>query len=127
MKVLDELKYTKDHEWIRIEGNKAYIGITDYAQDELGDIVFVDLPEVDDEMNVGDVLGAVESVKAASDIYAPVSGRVLEINEELDNDPEKINDAPYEAWMAIIEISDPSELDDLLDAAVYQKFCKEEA
>src|SRR5690554_4034382 len=98
MEVLSELRYSKDHEWIKVEGNRAYIGITDYAQDELGDIVFVELPEVGAELNAGEVLGAVESVKAASDIYVPVSGTVVEVNEELEDSPEKVNETPYDAW-----------------------------
>jgi len=127
MKVLPELKYSKDHEWVKVEGNRAYIGITDHAQDALGDIVFVELPEVGEEINAGDVLSAVESVKAASDVYAPVSGKVVEVNEELEDAPEKINEEPYEAWIAVLEISDPSEIEDLLSAEEYEKLCEEEA
>ncbi len=127
MKVLAELKYSKEHEWVKLEGNRAYIGITDYAQDALGDIVFVELPEEGAELEAGDVLGAVESVKAASDIYAPVSGKVVEVNEELEDAPEKINEEPYEAWIAVLEISDSSELEDLLSAEEYEKLCEEEA
>ena len=127
MKVLAELKYSKEHEWVKLEGNRAYIGITDYAQDALGDIVFVELPEEGAELEAGDVLGAVKSVKAASDIYAPVSGKVVEVNEELEDAPEKINEEPYEAWIAVLEISDSSELEDLLSAEEYEKLCEEEA
>jgi glycine cleavage system H protein len=127
MKVLAELRYSKDHEWVKVEGNRAYIGITDYAQDELGDIVFVELPKEGAELNAGDVLGTVESVKAASDIYAPISGTVIEINDELEDAPEKINEDPYEAWIAVLEISDSSELENLLSAEDYEKFCAEEA
>lgn len=127
MKTLQELKYSREHEWVKVEGNRAYVGITDHAQDALGDIVFVELPEVGDEIEAGGILGTVESVKAASDIYAPISGRVVEVNEELENSPEKINETPYEAWIAILEISDPSELEDLMSAKEYEKFCAEEA
>ncbi len=127
MKTLPELKYSKEHEWVKVEGDRAYIGITDHAQDALGDIVFVELPEVGDEIEAGAILGTVESVKAASDIYAPVSGRVVEVNEELEDSPEKINEAPYEAWIAILEMSDPSVLEELMSAEDYEKFCAEEA
>ncbi len=127
MKTLNNLKYSKDHEWVKIEGNKAYIGITDYAQNALGDIVFVELPEVGDELSSGDELGVVESVKAASDIYSPVSGTILEVNEELLDSPEKINEDPYENWIAVVELKDPKETDDLMNADEYNKFCKEEA
>ncbi|NLI60495.1 MAG: glycine cleavage system protein GcvH [Clostridiales bacterium] len=127
MKVLDELKYAQGHEWVRVEGNKAYIGITDFAQDELGDIVFMELPELESQVDVDDILGTVESVKAASDIYAPVSGRVVEVNDELEVSPELINEDPYEAWIAVIEMGDIGELDDLMDAQEYEKFCEEEA
>lgn len=124
---MPELKYSKEHEWVKLEGDRAYIGITDYAQDSLGDIVFVELPEEGEELEAGDVLGAVESVKAASDIYAPISGKVVEVNEELEDAPEMINEEPYEAWIAVLEISDPSELEDLLSAEEYEKLCEEEA
>ncbi|NLX77962.1 MAG: glycine cleavage system protein GcvH [Clostridiaceae bacterium] len=126
MKVLDGLKYSAEHEWIKIDGNKAYIGITDYAQHSLGDIVFVEIPEVGSELNKGDVLSVVESVKAASDVYAPVSGKVAEVNEELADSPEKINEDPYESWIAVIEMSDLSEAEELMDAREYERFCQEE-
>jgi len=126
MKVLDGLKYSAEHEWIKIDGNKAYIGITDYAQHSLGDIVFVEIPEVGSELNKGDVLSVVESVKAASDVYAPVSGKVAEVNEELADSPEKINEDPYESWIAVIEMSDLSEAEELMDAREYKRFCQEE-
>lgn len=119
-----ELKYSKSHEWVRIDGDAAYIGITDHAQESLGDLVFVNLPEVDDEITAGDPFGDVESVKAVSDLLAPVDGVVAEINEELLDAPEKINEEPYEAWMIkIIEIGDT---DDLLDADEYERFVEEE-
>ncbi|NLY18420.1 MAG: glycine cleavage system protein GcvH [Clostridiaceae bacterium] len=127
MKTVEGLKYSKEHEWVKVDGNKAYIGITDHAQNSLGEIVFVELPETGAELNSGDVLGVVESVKAASDVYTPVSGVVAEVNEELEESPEKINEAPYESWIAVLELSDLSELDKLLDAGEYEKYCKEEA
>ena len=110
MKVIEGLKYAKGHEWVRMEGNRAYIGITDFAQDELGDIVFIELPEVGTDVEVDDILGSIESVKAASDIYAPVSGTVVEVNEELEGSPELVNEEPYESWIAIIEVNDTGEL-----------------
>lgn len=127
MKTIEGLKYSKEHEWVKVDGNKAYIGITDHAQSSLGEIVFVELPETGAELNAGDVLGVVESVKAASDVYTPVSGVVTEVNEELEESPEKINEAPYESWIAVMELSDLSELDMLLDADEYEEYCKEEA
>ncbi len=127
MKVLENLKYAKGHEWVKVEGNRAYIGITDFAQDELGDIVFVELPELDTHVEVDDILGAIESVKAASDIYAPVSGTVVEVNDELEGSPELINEDPYEAWIAVVEMDDSGDLDNLMDAEEYKKFCEEEA
>lgn len=127
MKALQGLKYAKGHEWVKVEGNKAYIGITEFAQDELGDIVFVELPEVGNEVEIEDILGSIESVKAASDIYAPVSGTVVEVNEELEGSPELINEDPYESWIAVIEIDNSDELEDLMDADEYDKFCEEEA
>ena len=127
MKILEGLKYSKDHEWVRAEGNKAYLGITDYAQNALGNIVFVELPEEDTEIGEGDNIGVVESVKSASDIYSPVSGTIVEINEELADTPEKINEEPYESWIAAIELSNVEELDSLMDADDYLKFSEGEA
>ncbi|NLJ67307.1 MAG: glycine cleavage system protein GcvH [Clostridiales bacterium] len=124
---MEGLKYAKGHEWVRMEGNRAYIGITDFAQDELGDIVFIELPEVGTDVEVEDILGSIESVKAASDIYAPVSGTVVEVNEELEGSPELVNEEPFESWIAVIEVNDTGELDDLMDADAYEKFCEEEA
>jgi glycine cleavage system H protein len=116
------LKYSAEHEWVRVEGNRAFIGITDFAQSELGDIVFVELPAVGDELTAGKTFGTVESVKTVSDLYAPVSGKVVEINESLVDAPEKVNESPYEdAWMLVVEMSDASELDSLLSAADYEK------
>ncbi|NLO82116.1 MAG: glycine cleavage system protein GcvH [Clostridiales bacterium] len=127
MKVVEGLKYTKDHEWVKVDGSKAIIGITDYAQDALGDIVFVDLPQPGSVVNAGDAPAVVESVKAASDIYSPVSGTIIEVNTELENSPELINEDPYQNWIMIVEMKDPGELDALMDAAEYEEFCKEEA
>lgn len=126
MKLEKGLKYSKEHEWVRVEGNRAYIGITDFAQNALGDIVFVELPEIDLELEAEDILGVVESVKAASDIYTPVSGTVVEINEELNDSPEIINERPYEAWIAVIELKDASQLDNLMDEHEYEDFCSKE-
>jgi len=127
MKVLDDLKYAKGHEWVRVEGNKAYIGITDFAQDELGDIVYIELPEVGSHVEVDDIIGSIESVKAAADVYAPVSGEIVEVNEELETSPELVNEDPYDAWIAVVEMADSGELDNLMDAEEYEKFCEEEA
>ena len=124
MKVLEGLFYTEDHEWVKVDGNKAKIGITDHAQHELGDIVYVELPEEDDELSKGDVFGVVESVKAASDSFTPLSGTVLAVNEDLEDAPESVNADPYGAWMFEIEMSDSSELDELMDAEAYKAFCE---
>jgi glycine cleavage system H protein len=124
-KILTDLLYTEDHEWVKVDGNKAKIGITDHAQHELGDIVYVELPEEDDELAKGDVFGVIESVKAASDSFTPLSGTVTAINEDLEDAPESVNADPYGAWMFELELSDTSELDGLMDAAAYEKFCEE--
>ena len=122
MAVPSELKYSKEHEWVKVEGNTVTIGITEYAQGELGDIVFVELPEVDDEINEGDTFGSVESVKTVSELYAPVSGKVLESNEELEDSPEFVNESPYEkAWMVKVELSDESQLEELMSAEQYSE------
>lgn len=118
--VVAGLKYSKDHEWIRVEGSKAYIGITDYAQHALGSLVYVELPEIDDTFSAEDNLGVVESVKAASDIIVPISGTVVEVNDAVVDDPGLINSDAFGSWMVSIEMSNPSELDDLLDAAAYE-------
>lgn len=123
MKVLNELLYTKDHEWIKVDGDRAYVGITDFAQDSLGDIVFVELPEVDAEFSKDEAFGVVESVKAASDLYIPVSGKVVEVNEDLIDNPEKVNEDAYKNWMLIVQLSDKSELDQLLKAQQYEELC----
>jgi glycine cleavage system H protein len=123
MKLDPSCKYSEDHEWIRVEGDEGVIGITDHAQEELSDIVYVELPEVGDTFDKGDVFATVESVKAASDVYIPVGGEVLEINEKLEDAPEVVNQDPYgEAWFVRIAIGDPSELDDLMDADGYRAF-----
>ncbi len=117
------LKYTEDHEWVLVENDIATIGITDFAQDQLGDVVFVELPEVGDTVEVGKTFGVVESVKAVSDVYAPVSGEVVEVNEELPDEPEALNNSPYEAgWMAKIKLTDTAALDGLMDVVAYQEF-----
>ncbi|MGW9856798.1 glycine cleavage system H protein [Staphylococcus hominis] len=126
MAVPSELKYSKEHEWIKVEGNTATIGITEYAQGELGDIVFVELPDVDDEINEGDTFGSVESVKTVSELYAPVSGKIVETNDELEDSPEFVNESPYEkAWMVKVELSDESQLDELLSAEQYSEMIGE--
>lgn len=127
MKVLKNLFYTKEHEWVKVSGGKAYIGITDFAQHSLGDIVFVELPEVDSELSEGDTFGVVESVKAASDVYMPIDGKVLEANETIVDDPALINEDAYENWMLLVEISNKSQLDDLMTAEEYEDFCSKEA
>jgi len=121
-KVPDDLHYTKDHEWVKVEGKKATVGITDHAQHELTDIVFVELPKIGKVLKAGDVLGVVESVKSASEIYAPISGKVLEVNGELLDSPEVVNKDPYgKGWIAEIELADPAEEKRLLDASGYRK------
>ncbi|WP_323693735.1 glycine cleavage system protein GcvH [Staphylococcus pseudintermedius] len=126
MAVPSGLKYSKEHEWVKVEGNTAIIGITDFAQSELGDIVFVELPEVEDELTEGETFGSVESVKTVSELYSPVSGKVVAVNENLEDAPEAVNESPYEeAWMVKVELKDESELDALLDAAGYEKLIGE--
>ena len=122
-KVIEGLYYSESHEYVRVEGDYGFIGITDYAQNALGNVVYVDMPEVDDEVAVGEEFGAVESVKAASDLYSPVSGTVVEVNEALEDTPELINQDAYENWIIKVELSDKSELDSLMDAAAYEEFC----
>jgi glycine cleavage system H protein len=119
-------KYTKEHEWLDVAGNVGTIGITDYAQSTLGDIVFVELPKVGDKVTGGATFGSVESVKAVSDLYSPVSGTVTAINEELATAPDKVNEDAHKAWMIKIELSDPSQVGKLLDAAAYEAFIAEE-
>jgi glycine cleavage system H protein len=121
-----EYKYTKEHEWLSVSGSIGTIGITDYAQSTLGDIVFVEQPKVGDKVGAHTTFGSVESVKAVSDLYSPVSGTVTEINEELNSSPDKINEDAHSAWIIKVELSDPSEVDGLLDAAAYEAFIAEE-
>jgi len=122
-----ELRYSEEHEWVKEEGEKVRIGITHFAQSELGDIVFVELPEVGDEVTADEPFGSVESVKTVSELYAPVSGKVVEVNEDLEDSPEFVNESPYEkAWMIVVELSDRSELDNLMSAEDYEKMTSEE-
>ena len=131
MKALDELtfpenvKYTKDHEWAKIEGDTVKIGLSDYAQDQLGEIVFVELPEEDDTFAQGDEFGSVESVKAVSEIYLPISGDIVAINEDLEDAPELVNEACYEGgWLVKVKLADPSQLDELMDRGAYLEMLK---
>jgi len=127
MEFPEELKYTDEHEWVMVEADVVTVGITDFAQDQLGDVVFVELPAVGTMVEAGKPFGVVESVKAVSDVYAPVSGEVVEINEELPDAPETINTSPYDdGWMIKIKLSDPAELEGLMDADAYQEFIEEE-
>ena len=123
-KVIEGLYYSESHEYVKVEGNFGYIGISDYAQHALGNVVYVDMPDVDDEVSAGEEFGAVESVKAASDLIAPVSGTVVEVNDTLDDQPELLNQDPYENWIIKVEMSDQSELDNLMDAQAYEAFCE---
>lgn len=121
MNVPAELNYTKEHEWIRVEGDEAVVGITDYAQSQLGDIVFVECETVGDELSAGDTFGTIEAVKTVSDLYLPVSGEILEFNEELEDQPELVNKDPYgEGWIVKVKLSDKAELDSLLSADAYK-------
>ncbi|MBQ2368217.1 MAG: glycine cleavage system protein GcvH [Bacteroidaceae bacterium] len=124
-KIIDGLFYAESHEYVKIEGEYGYVGITDYAQHELGNVVYVDMPEVDDEVTAGEDFGAVESVKAASDLISPVSGVVVEVNEALNDSPELVNADPYENWIIKVQLSDASEAENLMDAAAYKEFIKE--
>ena len=124
-KIIEGLKYSETHEWVKVEGNVAVIGVSDFAQKEMGDITYVDMPEVDDEVTREEEFGALESVKASSDLVCPVSGVVVEKNEALEDAPELINQDPYENWIIKVEMSDASELDSLLDAAGYAKLIGE--
>ena len=127
MEFPEDVKYSKEHEWVLVEGNVATVGITDYAQDQLGDIVFVELPAVGDKVSREDAFGVVESVKAVSDIYAPVTGKVLEVNDDLPDNPEILNEDPYgDGWSIKIEMSDPDEIDDLLSSTEYEEYVAEE-
>lgn len=126
MIVLSNLLYTEEHEWVRVEGEKAYIGITDYAQKALGSIVYVELPELEAEFSKGEGFGVVESVKAASDIYIPVSGVIEEVNEEVVDDPGLINTAPYDNWLVCVELKDMEEIEVLMKPEAYEEFCNKE-
>lgn len=126
MSVPKELRYTEEHEWVKVEGNNVRIGITDFAQSELGDIVFVELPQVGDDVKVNEPFGSVESVKTVSELYAPVSGKVVEVNSELEDSPELVNESAYEkAWMIVVELADNSQVDSLLTAEKYEELIGE--
>ena len=122
--VLDGLYYSESHEWLKVEGEFGYIGITDYAQHQLGNVVYVDLPEVDDELSQGEEFGAVESVKAASDLLSPISGIVVEINDKLEDEPELLNEDAFGNWICKVKINDKSELDSLMNAEAYKAICE---
>ncbi|MCQ2291161.1 MAG: glycine cleavage system protein GcvH [Muribaculaceae bacterium] len=124
-KIIEGYYYSESHEYVKVEGNIGFVGITDHAQHELGNVVYVDMPEVDDEVNAGEEFGAVESVKAASDLFSPVSGTVVEVNEALDDEPGLVNKDAYENWIMKVEMSDASELENLMDAAAYKAFIGE--
>jgi glycine cleavage system H protein len=127
MNVPKELRYSQEHEWARVEGNTVRIGITDFAQSELGDIVFVELPEIGAQLTANEPFGSVESVKTVSELYAPISGKVVAVNEELNDNPEYVNESPYDkAWMIVIEPSDMSEVDNLLTAEQYEQMINQE-
>ena len=119
-KIIEGYYYSESHEYVKVEGNVGYVGITDHAQHELGNVVYVDMPEVDDEVTAGEEFGAVESVKAASDLFSPVSGTVLEVNEALEDEPGLVNQDPYANWIMKVELRDSTELDNLMDAAAYK-------
>ena len=123
-KVIEGLYYSESHEYVRVEGDFGFIGITDYAQNALGNVVYVDMPDVDDEVTAGEEFGAVESVKAASDLYSPVSGTVIAINESLDDQPELVNQDAFGNWIIKVRLNDKSELDGLMDAKAYAAFCE---
>ena len=123
-KVLEGLYYSESHEYVRVEGDFGFIGITDYAQNALGNVVYVDMPEVDDEVSAGEEFGAVESVKAASDLMSPVTGVVVEVNEALEDQPELVNQDAYENWIIKVQLSDPTEVNSLMDAKAYAAFCE---
>ena len=123
-KVLEGLYYSESHEYVKVEGNFGFIGISDYAQHALGNVVYVDMPDVDDEVTAGEEFGAVESVKAASDLISPVTGVVVEVNEALEDQPELVNQDAYANWIVKVELSDKTELDNLMDAAAYAEFCE---
>lgn len=123
MKVEKGLYYTEDHEWVKVDGDKAYVGITDYAQEAMGDIVYVELPEVDETYSAKDQCGVLESVKAAADMFMPISGTVIEVNEDLDDAPESLNESPYGAHVFVVVDFDESELENLMDSDAYEAYC----
>lgn len=123
-KVIEGLYYSESHEYVRVEGEYGYVGITDYAQHQLGNVVYVDMPEVDDDVTAGEEFGAVESVKAASDLISPISGTVVEVNEVLEDEPEQINKDAFENWIMKVKLSDASELEGLMSASQYEEICK---
>ena len=125
-KTVEGLYYSESHEWVKVEGNIAIVGITDFAQHAMGDLSYVDMPEVDDELEAGEEFGAVERVKAASDLFCPVSGTVVEINEALEDAPELLNEDAFANWIMKVQMSDPSELEGLMDAAAYETMCANE-
>lgn len=124
-KVIEGLKYTEDHEWLLLEGDIATIGVTDFAQSSLGDIVFVELPDADEELEAGNSFGVVESIKSVSDLYTPVTGVVIEKNTMIEETPENINEDPYGSWLIKIKLSDASQLDELMNSQAYQALCEE--
>ena len=124
-KIVEGLKYSESHEWVKVDGNVAWIGVSDFAQKEMGDITYVDLPEEGDDVLAGEEFGALESVKAASDLISPVSGTVVAVNAELEDTPEKVNEDAYASWIIKVEMSNPAELDALLDAAAYKQLIGE--
>ncbi|MCQ2169685.1 MAG: glycine cleavage system protein GcvH [Bacteroidales bacterium] len=123
-KIIEGLLYSESHEWVKVDGNIAIIGVSDFAQAEMGDIVYIDLPSEGDEFNAGDDFGALESVKASSELYSPVGGTVVAVNNELEDSPEKVNEDPYTAWIIKVEMDDKKELDSLLNAAAYAEIAK---
>ena len=128
MNLPEDIKYSKEHEWIKVSGNIAIIGVSDYAQDQLGEVVFVELPDEGEEFEKGDAFGVIESVKSVNDIYAPISGRIVEVNDPVADSPEIVNEDPYgEGWLVKIEMTDPKELADLMSAKDYEAYIKEES
>jgi len=128
MEIPKDLKYTNEHEWARIEGDVATVGITDYAQESLGDVVYIETPEIGTEVKKGEEFGSIESVKAVSDVFSPISGEIIEVNEELADHPEYINQSPYDkGWIVKIKISNPEEADELMDSTKYEEFVKKES
>lgn len=126
MKIMEELKYSKDHEWVKAEGKLAYIGITDYAQHSLGDIVYVELPEAGSKIGKDEAFGVVESVKAASDVYLPLAGTIVQVNEAIADDPALLNKDAFENWMVLIEMENPEELEQLMSGSEYEEICSQE-